>query len=413
MGWGCGGADSSTTLADAGIGSGDGSTTAAVAPGMRALLDRRCVGCHQPGGTGRGDYTIDDEVLSRRLSIGTAVAARTMPPWMPDPSCGSFDGDLSLSDAELALVADWAAGGEPATSVSPVTSPLPDPGPPQRSFEQLEPYVPVPEELTDRLATHLLGQPLMAGLLLRGVAFRVSRPEIVHHLQLYAAPAESCAPNPEAGPGAYTCAPETMLMVAAAIQLSSPFMLPSGTAVSIPSGYRFVLEVHYNIAALPRDTGIPAVVSGIDVWTSDIASSRQLTVDFVAADDFVIPAGEARGISSRTIPIERPSSVSGILPHMHIFGTAFYASLVRADGSEECIVSIPDWRFLEQRVFFRPPGEEITLAPGDSIKLRCEYDNSYVNQPTVRGVRSEPRDLVFGWLSTNEMCQLNLLTVTP
>lgn len=175
-------------------GEGSGAAPEIVAPGMRALLDARCVGCHQPGGTGPGDYTVDAEVLSRRLSIGAAVAARTMPPWMPDPSCGSFDGDLSLSDAELALVADWAAGGEPATSVSPVTSPLPDPGPPQRSFEQLEPYVPVPEELTDRLATHLLGQPLMAGLLLRGVAFRVSRPELVHHLQLYAAPLRAARP---------------------------------------------------------------------------------------------------------------------------------------------------------------------------------------------------------------------------
>jgi hypothetical protein len=241
----------------------------------------------------------------------------------------------------------------------------------------------------------------------------VTHPELVHHLQLYAAPSESCVPDPEAGSGAYRCAPETMIMVAATIEIASPFMLPAGTAVPIPSGNRFVLEVHYNIAALPRDSEIPAVMTTLDIWTSDIASARPLVVDFVTADDFVIPAGEPNGTSSRTIAIDGPMKVYGILHNMHIFGTSFDASLVRADGSEECLVSIPKWRFLEQRVFFRPPGEEVTLAPGDSIRLHCTYDNSPSNQPLVRGVRGEPRDLVFGWLSTNEMCQLNMLTIPP
>ena len=107
---GCGDSGANPEPADVPLGA---DAAPAVAPGMRALLDARCVGCHQPGGTGRGDYTIDAEVLQRRSAIGRAVAARTMPPWMPDPSCGSFDGDLSLTDAELALVAEWAAGGEP------------------------------------------------------------------------------------------------------------------------------------------------------------------------------------------------------------------------------------------------------------------------------------------------------------
>lgn len=394
---------------------GEGSDAAPeiVAPGMRALLDARCVGCHQPGGTGPGDYTVDAEVLSRRLSIGAAVAARTMPPWMPDPSCGSFDGDLSLSDAERALVADWAAGGEPAASVSPGESALPDPGPPDLQLAAAVPYIPVPEELTDRTACHPIGPTFEAETLVRGVAFRISHPELTHHLVLLAAPEANVVPTPAAGEGAYSCESMNQIPIAAAIQIADPYMLPAGVAVPVPAGYRLLLQVHYNIAALPAGAPIPAITSGLDLWTAGSANAQPLNIYPVNADDLVVAAGDAEGSATSSTIMERPMVVYGLVPHMHIFGTAFYASLVRADGSEECLVSIPDWRFLEQRVFFRPVGAALTLQPGDSIKLRCEYDNSPANQPVVRGVRGEPRDLTFGWRSVDEMCELNLLTVTP
>jgi hypothetical protein len=155
------------------------------------------------------------------------------------------------------------------------------------------------------------------------------------------------------------------------------------------------------------------VTSALDLWTADAATAQPLNIYPVNADDLVVAAGDAEGSATSSTLIERPMSIYGLVPHMHIFGTAFYATLQRADGTEECLVSIPSWRFLEQRVFFRPAGAELTLQPGDSIRLRCEYDNSYANQPLVRGVRGEPRDLTFGWRSVDEMCELNLLTVTP
>ena len=407
---GCG--DSGANPEPADVGSGADAAPAVVA-GMRALLDARCVGCHQPGGTGRGDYTLDAEVLSRRLSIGTAVAARTMPPWMPDPSCGSFDGDLSLTNEELALVADWAAGGEPSEPVTPETAALPDPGPPDLSLSAAEAYQPVPEELTDRTVCHPIGPAFATETLIRGIGFKLSRPELAHHLVLFAVPADQVVATPAAGPGAYSCDNMTLVPVAAAIQMAQPYMLPAGIAVPIPAGYRLLLQVHYNIAALPAGAPIPAVRSALDLWTADAATAQPLNIYPINADDLVVAAGDADGSAASVTLIEQPMTVYGLIPHMHIFGTAFYATLRRADGTEECLVSIPSWRFLEQRVFFRPAGDPLVLKAGDEVTIRCEFDNSYQNQPIVRGMRGEPRDLVFGWLSTNEMCQFDMMTVTP
>lgn len=405
---GCG--DSGADPEPADVGSG---AKPAVAAGMRALLDARCVGCHQPGGTGRGDYTLDAEVLQRRSAIGRAVAARTMPPWMPDPSCGSFDGDLSLTNEELALVADWAAGGEPSEPVTPETAALPDPGPPDLSLSAAEAYQPVPEELTDRTVCHPIGPAFATETLIRGIGFKLSRPELAHHLVLFAVPADQVVATPAAGAGAYSCDGMNLIPIAAAIQMAQPYMLPAGIAVPIPAGYRLLLQVHYNIAALPAGDPIPSVTSALDLWLDNAATAQP--VDFLSLDanDLRIPAGEANGIAEATKTVTKDTTAYALVPHMHIFGTAFYATVRRADGSEECLISIPNWRFLEQRVFFRPAGDPLVLKAGDEVTIRCEFDNSYQNQPIVRGMRGEPRDLVFGWLSTNEMCQFDMMTVTP
>ena len=380
---------------------------------MRALLDGRCVGCHQPGGTGTGDFRDDATVLARRSAIGRAVAARTMPPWMAAPGCGTFDGDLSLTEAELALVSDWAAGGEPEEAVTPAMAAVPDPGPPDLSLTAAEAYQPIPEELTDRTACHPIGPTFASETLLRGVAFRLSHPELAHHLVLFAVPDDQVVPNPAAGAGAYQCDVQGLAPIAAAIQVAAPYLLPAGVAVPVPAGYRLLLQVHYNIAALPAGAPIPAVTAALDLWTAQGDAAQPLNIFPVNADDLRIAAGDAAGSAASVTAIDRPLRVYGLIPHMHIFGTAFYATIRRADGTEECLVTIPDWRFLEQRVFFMPADATLTLSPGDSIALRCEYDNSAANQPLARGVRAEPRDLTFGWRSVDEMCELNLLTVEP
>ena len=173
------------------------------------------------------------------------------------------------------------------------------------------------------------------------------------------------------------------------------------------------MEVHYNIAALPSSEPIPIVTTGLDLWFEQTGNPVEANLIGFDANDLRVAAGDADGSAVSVVPVESDLEVYGVVPHMHIFGTAFYATVRRADGSEECLISIPNWRFLEQRVFFRPPDRRLLLQRGDSISVRCEYDNSYANQPLVRGVRLEPRDLTFGWRSIDEMCQMTMLTVDP
>ena len=51
------------------------------------------------------------DVKRRAALIATVTRNRYMPPWKADPSNGPFVGQHPLSDAEIALIAEWAAGG--------------------------------------------------------------------------------------------------------------------------------------------------------------------------------------------------------------------------------------------------------------------------------------------------------------
>jgi mono/diheme cytochrome c family protein len=75
------------------------------------LIADRCVMCHHDGGS--APFTLDtfDDVKRRAALIATVTRNRYMPPWKADPSNGPFLGQHPLSDAEIALIAEWAAGG--------------------------------------------------------------------------------------------------------------------------------------------------------------------------------------------------------------------------------------------------------------------------------------------------------------
>ena len=45
-----------------------------------------------------------------------------------------------------------------------------------------------------------------------------------------------------------------------------------------------------------------------------------------------------------------------------------------------------------------------SVAPGDSFRIRCVYDNSAANQPVIDGVQITPTALSWGDGTLDEMC---------
>ena len=94
------------------------------------ILQRSCVNCHRPNGVAPMALTRYEEVRrhARQIVRRTAIRYRmgTMPPWYAEKDVGiqNYKNDPSLSDEEVAMIAEWAGAGAPAGDPADMPPPL-------------------------------------------------------------------------------------------------------------------------------------------------------------------------------------------------------------------------------------------------------------------------------------------------
>jgi hypothetical protein len=79
------------------------------------ILQRSCETCHRPGGIAPMPLRSYEDVRPWARSIKVKTAQREMPPWFIEKNVGiqKFKDDPSLSDKEIALIANWVDSGAP------------------------------------------------------------------------------------------------------------------------------------------------------------------------------------------------------------------------------------------------------------------------------------------------------------
>src|SRR5579863_6053952 len=96
------------------------------------ILQRSCQNCHRDGSIAPMSLLTYNDVRPWARAIKEKVVLRQMPPWHIDRNIGigKFKDDPSLTDAEIAAIANWVDHG----------APLGDPAdmPPPRQFSDLD-----------------------------------------------------------------------------------------------------------------------------------------------------------------------------------------------------------------------------------------------------------------------------------
>jgi hypothetical protein len=141
--------------------------------------------------------------------------------------------------------------------------------------------------------------------------------------------------------------------------------------------------------------------------------------------EFRIPANAAGHIERMrfTIPsVPIPVHVYGAAHHMHYLGTDMKTTIVHQDPengepAEECLLPTPQWDFTWQRSYtYDAPLEDLPeMRSGDSIHLRCSYDNTLSNPFLARALAEQqltaPVDVRLGESTLDEMCLTALMLV--
>lgn len=389
---------------------------------LRPVVDRSCLACHDAGGIGPIILRIDDgetEAPEWAPLAVTSVATGSMPPWGASDDCHPIAGSRALTDNHREAFSVWAEQGyrlgDPAAYVPPTLDDEAsiDLGPPDRELTAEAPYAPSRLRPDDYHCLPL-GEVLAEDLWLRGIDVVPDQADLVHHAILFDVPPESAAlvaqRDAEApGPG-YPCfggpAEEGVFE---SVNLYT--FLPGNGAETliedegrlVRAGSRLVMQVHYNTLGLPEGQAAPADLSTVRLWLHDQAPPYRIDTIALNETELLLPAGDPEVVVERSFSFGAVADVVGVMPHMHYLGRSLSVHAVQGDA-RRCVVDVEDWDFNWQQSYRFPSEAPFKLEAADTVQLTCVYDNSAANQPTVGGVKQEPRDVTWGEGTLDEMC---------
>ena len=378
---------------------------------VEPIVQTKCQGCHLSGGIAPFSLDSFSAVSAHADRINYRVQRKEMPPWLPSERSEALLHARSLSQEQIDIIAAWVKAGAPEGSASDHQNRGPNLQTIRADVEiaMADPYTPR-VDLTDDYRCFVLDPHLGSEQSLTGYNIIPGNNAIVHHVILFSVADQGDALKQldaldaaDPGPG-FSCFGDVGIATEAVKYLGGwapgvgAVSEPRGTGIALPAGSRIVMQVHYNTT----NGRSP------DLTRAQLEFSKgqilQATLLPLVNDDLVIPAGE-RGVEVRQDyklgSLFPPVVLYNVFPHMHVHGVSISVSVTQADG-ETMVIDIPRWDFHWQTGYdlARP----LVVKPGDTVHLRCTYDNSPENQPVINGQLQAPKDLHWGEATSDEMC---------
>jgi tetratricopeptide (TPR) repeat protein len=167
-------------------------------------------------------------------------------------------------------------------------------------------------------------------------------------------------------------------------------------------GSDLVIQLHL------KPTGKPAHVRvTVGLFFTPDPPLTTLSMLRLAREDIDIPSGARNHIVTDSFELPAAVDVYAVQPHAHYRATKVEAFAKLADGKLQWLISIPEWDFdWQDMYYFREP---LHLPKGSTLSMQYTFDNSADNP---RNPQLPPRRVRWGQDSTDEMAEL-LVQLVP
>ena len=326
------------------------------------LLDN-CVSCHRAGGI--GPWAMTDYNMIRGFSpmIREVIRTQRMPPWHADPAHGSFSNDRSLSEAEIQTLVHWIEAGSPRGKG-------PDPlvesdiryttwGPEETLGEPHIvvdiPAAEIPASGVVDYKYHYVENPIGRDVWVQAAEILPGDRTVLHHV--ITAFGTMVTDGKHKGRMKY----QGGLRGYAPGITNQAF--PENTGVFLPADATLEFQVHYT-------TSGKATVdeSKMGLWFYDKPPEKQVFSVFIANSDIKIPANAKAHKEVEQFLVKKDALLYNLLPHAHFRGKAAEFTAYYPDGSNELLLSVPNYDFNWQTTYelkepkFLPAGTRIVQA---------------------------------------------------
>lgn len=343
------------------------------------IFARRCAVCHHPNGIGPFSLLTYQDAKRRAGMIKEVVTERRMPPWHADPAHGVFKNDRRLSDAEVSSVAAWVdAGAPPGSTADFAVASESGVGEWRIGTPDIVYAMPKIVELPAAVLVPYENFEIPSGFdkdtWIRAIEVKPGNPKVVHHIVItLKVPGGYSVPHGEFIGLGYG-------MIAGYTPGMDPTILEPDTALLVPRGSIFQVQIHYTTTGRPeRDR------SRFGCVLADTPPGHRAYWAIAVNIDFAIPpyADNYRVDASRVVP--RDLLLHALNAHMHYRGKSFEFVATYPDGTVETLLRVPKYDFNWQTEYILAQPKR--LPKGTRIDAIAHYDNSANNpanpDPTV------------------------------
>jgi len=356
------------------------------------ILQAKCQVCHRPGSIAPMSLQTYDEVKPWAKLIKQRVQARTMPPWHIDKTVGiqDFKNDRSLTDAEIALIADWVDAGIPLGDPKDMPAPMEWPDPKTWQFSKQfgepdlivksKPYT-VMSSGQDKWWRPLVETGVTEPRWVRAIEVKPSVPNgrrVVHHVLTTLEQPEEGVTNLAStaehsgmpmGPG---------LFMEWAVGKTGE-LFPEDAGKLILPGSRIRWEVHYY--AIGQEIKDDVVELGVWYYPKGYEpKNRTILRMFNVAEgsELDIPPN-AESMTQNFYVLQAPARLENFQPHMHMRGKALSLEAIYPDGRKEqlSLVSNFQWRWHVNYIYAEKSAP--LLPKGTTLVFTAWHDNTSKN----------------------------------
>ncbi len=209
---------------------------------------------------------------------------------------------------------------------------------------------------------------------------------VVHHALLYVANAADAQAFDDADPTlGYSCYSGPMASSAQIVAGWVPGMpanqYPSGTGIPLAPGDVLVMQIHYNTeqaGPLPDQTAV-------ELMSADSPTQYAAQIQSLRNGSFIIPPETSSYTAAVDLAVPSKATIWALAPHMHLRGQRALVEVEHADGSNTCLLDIPDWDFNWQQFYFFASPTGIPLETGDRVKLSCTWNVRFQERGWLAG----------------------------
>jgi mono/diheme cytochrome c family protein len=370
------------------------------------VLFQHCAMCHHPGEVAPFPLLSYEDAKRRARQIVQVTESHRMPPWQPEPGYGDFSNDRRLTEKEIRTIAEWAARGAPQGDPKDL--------PPAPQFVDgwqlgkpdliltMSRALDVPANSSETYRCFVLPTGLTSEGYLRAVELRPGTSGVVHHAIVVQDPHRAGRRLEKSAGEGYPCG--------GGFGFAMPGMLTMWTAGTVahedPEGIATVLQRNSDVVVqlhLRPQKQDGQVQASIGLYFAKQAPRRTPLDLSVTSYDVDIPAGKRDLRVTGFSYVPNDVDALSIFAHAHFLATGFKVTATLPDGEVKRLLLIRHWNFdWQENYWFESP---LRLPAGTRLDMEVTYDNSESNP---RNPNSPPKRVTWGFLATDEMCEVHL-----